>query len=754
MDRENNFGIEMHDMESSTMNMNMQQSTHTMNTELSMDDLETHSLMRAERDGPMDMAPTQRSIRSIAQRWRAFQILVLLSACAALSLFKEDILNIIIREDQGQTIKIVDAIDAVGGTTLNLTAKPASSSPSSSLLISLDDLRSLAVEGKQKFQTLQVVDYGEYAETVFDKEAVLGYFRSPTAISRERLKRSLKIKILQSQVQWRKDDDNADESGSGSSSGSGNGSEDSTDIDDETVEENDKRTTFVWAVGGHSAAAGHGNLFKQAYANIIEESLKPIFASMGIRFYAKNYAMGGTKTSPEVSLCMESIFGPEVDILSWDYAMTDGRSPPLYNMWLQRANLHPSRPILFSFGQRYADSAHQRLEADGGAGFERNFLDVRKVFPDSDDLTVNATTLTPGVKDYLCNKGHIETGEPCGDEKFHTSHMCKKVGYQTSWHNGWKDHMFIGRLTSAFIIENLLEAVEELFGTNANDNGNITASDLGDLSYEAEFVEPSISLDYLNYLHALKREDQARFHENAEETNIFEPENKFLKYPEFNHFQRSRGWCRTALLPSQARYDGVVTENNSTVTYLHGGRTDYKDEGETITKLSDPEPENDETQIHLAYNIKLNRNICEHAEIDFKDTFFVRAADKWMQTTVPNDSELAYFDKIDDPKGIIALCSLVMDWNRYPKDYVTIEEMVGLKEDAISDVDGDWGIIVNGKRANNLTSLDKENRCYALKHNFGEEGHYFPKADNGRYKVQFRVPRNDGNFYFSSIMVL
>eukprot|EP01083_Nonionella_stella_P288189 980787_1 len=278
MDRENNnVGIEMHDMENSTMNMNMQQSTHTMNTELSMDDLETHSLMRAERDGPKDMAPTQRSIRSIAQRWRAVQILVLLSACAALSLFKEDILNIIVREDQGQNIKIVDAIDAVGGTTLNLTAKPAasaSSSSSSSRLISLDDLRSLAAEGKRDFQTLQEVDYGEYAETVFEKEAVLGYFRSPTAISRERLKRSLKIKILQSQVQWRKDDGSADESGSGS------GSEDSIDIDDEIVEEIDKPTTFVWAVGGHSAAAGHGNLFKQAYANIIEESLKPIFASM------------------------------------------------------------------------------------------------------------------------------------------------------------------------------------------------------------------------------------------------------------------------------------------------------------------------------------------------------------------------------------------------------------------------------------------------------------------------------------------
>ena len=48
---------------------------------------------------------------------------------------------------------------------------------------------------------------------------------------------------------------------------------------------------------------------------------------------------------PEVSMSMESIFGKDVDILPWNYGMTDGRT--------QRTGVHPTRSILFSFGQRY-----------------------------------------------------------------------------------------------------------------------------------------------------------------------------------------------------------------------------------------------------------------------------------------------------------------------------------------------------------------------------------------------------------------
>ena len=61
---------------------------------------------------------------------------------------------------------------------------------------------------------------------------------------------------------------------------------------------------------------------------------------------------------PEVAMSMESIFGKDVDILPWNHGMTDGRNAGLYNLWTQRTGVHPTRSILFSFGQRYYNDIH------------------------------------------------------------------------------------------------------------------------------------------------------------------------------------------------------------------------------------------------------------------------------------------------------------------------------------------------------------------------------------------------------------
>ena len=102
-------------------------------------------------------------------------------------------------------------------------------------------------------------------------------------------------------------------------------------------------------IGGHSSAAGHGNLFNQTYGYIIEESARPIFDALGITFYGKNYAMGGMKSAPESALCISQLYGPDLDILSWDFGMTDGsRAADLYHIWSQKAGTHPTMPTLIS----------------------------------------------------------------------------------------------------------------------------------------------------------------------------------------------------------------------------------------------------------------------------------------------------------------------------------------------------------------------------------------------------------------------
>jgi hypothetical protein len=661
-------------------NITISQSNQSLSEVSEFDELEARSLIAAELKGPDEKLQSR---ATVFQR-RQIQIIFLLSICAILTLFKESIVSeemTMVKEQEEGNRKVKDP---------------------------MEQIRSLVMKGKQNFDAMLEQDYGEYKDKVFEKSQILSYFKYPSEQSLERLRRRIKIKLIESQIMYPQS----------------------------------KSTTFIWAVGGHSAAAGHGNLFRNAYANVIEESLKLVFDPIGIQFLGKNYAMGGTKSGPEVAFCMESIFGRDVDILSWDYGMTDGRSVDLYNLWVQRANTLNSRPILFSYGQRYSDGIHGDLEQNaGGAGFEMNFGNVRSQFPNSDDPEVDVETLPRGVKNYICNNGHVEAGEPCGSakEKFNTQDVCKKVGYQTSWHSGWKEHLLIGRISAAFIIENLLQALDEMMVEHVKMNES------GDTYYQT----PYISKASLNHLLDQEKQDKESFQQSNIPSNIYGKELELpgdLNDTNFDLFHRSQSICRTALLPNQARYDGIVTRTGLKSEYMFGGKYRYKDEGYDISKLPAPEPDI-KSEIMLVFNHKGNRNICEHAEIDFKDFFFARYSDNWIYTLFPSKEEISYFDHTSDLHGMIILCSLIFDWNRYPADYTKITEM-------ITD-DPDFGIYVNDIKVTEVSHIAND-RCYILKHKDDVDGYYFPQSTlhPGQYELRFRVPKQDANLHLSSMIVM
>jgi len=78
--------------------------------------------------------------------------------------------------------------------------------------------------------------------------------------------------------------------------------------------------TFVWITAGHSSTAGHGNYFEESYTAVMERHVQSLFAAVGIAFEARNYAMGGTVSSPEAATCFEEIYGAdEIDVAVWDY---------------------------------------------------------------------------------------------------------------------------------------------------------------------------------------------------------------------------------------------------------------------------------------------------------------------------------------------------------------------------------------------------------------------------------------------------
>ena len=199
----------------------------------------------------------------------------------------------------------------------------------------------------------------------------------------------------------------------------------------------DEKTTFVWTTGGHSAAAGHGNLFSQSYTAILEDTARDVFASLDIEFIGRNHAMGGYSSGPELACCMTSIYGKDTDILSWDFGMTDGRDPHNMILWSHRAALLRGEGLPFLFYMKHPDEEVINLETKGlGIGW-RNAIDVTKL-PDFETLDPSVIESIPKPVQYFRCGDHYETQSTiCAENKWNTSVCNSGVKYQASWHPGW-----------------------------------------------------------------------------------------------------------------------------------------------------------------------------------------------------------------------------------------------------------------------------------------------------------------------------
>jgi hypothetical protein len=69
---------------------------------------------------------------------------------------------------------------------------------------------------------------------------------------------------------------------------------------------------FVWATGGDSVAAGHGNMFNQSYTAMMDGTVSDAFAALGLEFVARNFGMSMHTSAPELvcawKRCMEMMW--------------------------------------------------------------------------------------------------------------------------------------------------------------------------------------------------------------------------------------------------------------------------------------------------------------------------------------------------------------------------------------------------------------------------------------------------------------
>lgn len=111
--------------------------------------------------------------------------------------------------------------------------------------------------------------------------------------SMKRLKRKIQIKVLSMQVLLKNSESNIN--GCDCTNGDKSLGKSVERTEAATAGIDTKYSKYVWATGGHSAAAGHGNMYNESYTAYMERDVKGIFESIGIEFEARNYAMGGSR---------------------------------------------------------------------------------------------------------------------------------------------------------------------------------------------------------------------------------------------------------------------------------------------------------------------------------------------------------------------------------------------------------------------------------------------------------------------------
>lgn len=190
-------------------------------------------------------------------------------------------------------------------------------------------------DAKERIDNSSRDEYGDYYSDIFNRNSSN---KATFLINQIFLHASLVIKFLIGQFQMQKRQEESikwgrrrillkleltvDSSSSSVQDGKG-----------EAKSQTSEMPTFTWMSAGHSSAAGHGNLHHQAYTQVMADAVQDLFGSLGVRFVGHNCGMSGVGSAPKLAMCMESIYGPDTDVLSWDFGLTDGKLLYRLHLW-------------------------------------------------------------------------------------------------------------------------------------------------------------------------------------------------------------------------------------------------------------------------------------------------------------------------------------------------------------------------------------------------------------------------------------
>jgi len=211
---------------------------------------------------------------------------------------------------------------------------------------------------------------------------------------------------------------------------------------------------FFVTLGGHSAAAGHGNNFWQSYMMEFQRVMEPVFDRLGMVLVSSNRAQGGMGTL-QAALAGTGIYG-DPDFMLWDSSMTekDGKAQDVF---FRQAVLSGERvPILFDMGggRGMMDKLRDQVGAHIGG------IHTVAIFPQFKNTTIDFSD-----KKYnaACWTDRVDVEPPV--EQY------PGFGGQASWHPGNWVHQSTARKISLLFLHALDEALT-LWEIAASEDGN------------------------------------------------------------------------------------------------------------------------------------------------------------------------------------------------------------------------------------------------------------------------------------------
>mmetsp|Transcript_20627 Transcript_20627/g.57276 ORF Transcript_20627/g.57276 Transcript_20627/m.57276 type:complete len:679 (+) Transcript_20627:301-2337(+) len=550
---------------------------------------------------------------------------------------------------------------------------------------------------------------------------------------------------------------------------------------DKDKDKNKPTTKYIWATGGHSAAAGHGNFFDETYTKVMEAAAQPIFAAAGLELEARNYAMGATSSASEMSMCFKEIYGDDVDVFSWDFSMLEARGYQASRLlhYATRGFLSNQQPhgvvpafvgiqdvdesrraamIMMHDAYRGSGSyADHTLAENNGLALFLNDISYWKIMTDAIPDTADKTSpeidaMRVNVRYYKCGDA-LEKGDPfCGENKY-TEEICPNRQGKANWHPGWKHHALLGNAMALFLTDALNEAAYAIAEYHVDNEDDADLEELlNDLLAEEELMKERV-------VQATTEELPASFeriywynntNDNWDKYNEVED---YLENEASSEFKKRFGMldlealfrgpsiCHTARLPAQTRFYGTVLNRPRPEPAVQAifGKEDYyvgidekehhdNVEGSTRTSSDHPKP------MQLVTIGKERETECGDRLVkpDYHDHWTAETKEHWTILTFPNAAEqdkYKYHQYEKDYKGILVMVHRFGAFGEYEKGFMGPAEYA----------EGKWVMRVNGVKVTAMTLIGHE--AILLEH---KNGLSFDRNEEGRYDIEIKVNEPDG----------